>query len=75
VTVDASSRDFPYRQLATQYRERIAAGTMGPKLPSLADLAQEAGVSHMTVQRALQVLKDEGILEGLAGRGVFVVQR
>ena len=75
MTVDSSAREWPYQQLAAQYRERIAAGTMGPKLPSLAELADEAGVSHMTVQRAIKVLKDEGIIEGLAGRGVFVVEQ
>jgi len=75
VTIDSDSRDWPYQQLASQYRDRIAAGTMGPKLPPRSELADEAGVSPMTVHRALQILKDEGLIEGKPGRGVFVVEQ
>ena len=72
VTIDGASRDFPYRQFADAYRERIAAGTMGPKLPSIATLAETAGVSPMTVQKAINVLKAEGLVESRPGLGVFV---
>jgi len=75
VTVDPTSRDFPYRQLARQYRDRIASGQFGPKLPSIHDLATEAGVSPQTAQKAINVLKSEGLVEALPGRGVFVVGR
>lgn len=75
MTIDPDSREWPYRQLAAQYRERIAAGTLSGRLPTLAELSEEAGVAVMTVQRALAVLKDEGLIEGQAGRGVFVVKK
>lgn len=73
--VDSTAREWPYLQLAASYREQIQAGTMGPRLPTIAALAEASSVSLMTVQRALQVLKNEGIIEGLAGRGVFVIGR
>ena len=38
-------------------------------------LAHELGVSPMTVQRALKVLKDEGLLYSEPGRGTFVRRR
>ena len=35
-------------------------------------LAEELGVSPMTLQRALKVLKDEGLIVTEPGRGTFV---
>jgi DNA-binding GntR family transcriptional regulator len=35
-------------------------------------LAQRLGVSPMTIQRALRVLKGEGLLYSEPGRGTFV---
>jgi len=43
------------------------------KLPSEEFLAQEFGVSALTVRRALRELQDEGMLIRIQGRGTFVV--
>jgi DNA-binding GntR family transcriptional regulator len=72
VEIDEGSPEWPYQQLAGRLRERIAAGELGPKLPSLMVLAEQAGVSPTTVQRALAILKDEGVVYGAPGRGIFV---
>lgn len=53
-------------------RERIAAGEWSPKLPTRQEIANELEVSHMTVQRAIDLLKDEGVLYSERGLGVFV---
>lgn len=44
----------------------------GSKLPSTQQLMDEYGVVGTTVQKALQLLKAEGIVVGRPGKGVFV---
>jgi len=65
---------WPYLQAAAEIRRRIAAGEFGPRLPSNMKLADQLGVAPMTVQRALRVLKDEGLIVTEPGRGTFVRQ-
>ena len=50
-------------QLADSFRARITDGTWKPgqKIPSVRDLAIEAGTNPNTVQRALAALDDEGL--------------
>ena len=73
--IDAASQAWPYQQAAARIRERIQAGELGPRLPSYMTLAHELGVSPMTVQRAIGVLRDEGLIVTIPGRGVFVADR
>jgi GntR family transcriptional regulator len=73
VEIDEGSPDWPYQQVAAQIRERIRAGSLGPRLPSYMTLAHELDVSPMTVQRAIRVLRDEGLVVTYPGRGTFVV--
>jgi len=75
VNIDAGSPDWPYQQVASRLRERIRAGELGPRLPSYMALAHELGVSPMTVQRAIRVLRDEGLVVTYPSRGTFVVPR
>jgi GntR family transcriptional regulator len=63
---------WPYRVVADDLREKINSGKIRGKLPPRTALAEEYGVTHMTVARALDVLKDEGLIYGVAGLGVFV---
>lgn len=44
----------------------------GLKLPTRRELAEQYGVADMTIGRALEVLKDEGVIETVPGLGVFV---
>lgn len=64
----------PYVQLADDLREGIKAGRYGPgeRLPSTRRLAEEHGVAPMTVQSAMKVLLDEGIVVSQQRRGVYV---
>lgn len=66
-----------YRQLADKLRRQIAAGIYGPReaIPSLTRLAQEAGVAVGTVQHAIQILRDEGLVYSVSGRGTFVTPK
>lgn len=67
----------PHQKIAAELRRLITRGDLAPgsKLPSTAELMQQyGGVANTTIQKALQVLKAEGLLEGLPGKGVFVRQ-
>lgn len=73
--IDPHDPDVPsYLQLANKLRREISAGTYGPReaIPSLTRLAQEAGVSIGTVQHAIDILRDEGLVYSVSGRGTFV---
>lgn len=74
VKIDNTSPDWPYQQLAAQLKERIAAGDLGPKLPSIMKLAEEAEVSTRTMQRAINLLKREQVVHTVVGRGIFVTR-
>ena len=63
---------FPYRHVADDLRRKIESGELTYQLPSRLKLAEEYGVSHMTIDRALTVLKQDGLVYGVAGLGVFV---
>jgi DNA-binding GntR family transcriptional regulator len=63
---------FPYRRIADDLRAKIQSGQLTGQLPTRAALAEEYGVADMTVGRALDILKDEGLIVGVAGLGVFV---
>jgi GntR family transcriptional regulator len=60
-----------YLELADTLRERIASGARGA-LASEAELGREHGVSRVTVRRALEVLRDEGLVSSRQGVGWFV---
>ncbi|MFJ5031862.1 GntR family transcriptional regulator [Streptomyces sp. NPDC088560] len=67
-------REAPYRALADVLRARVLSGEwdVGERLPSRARLAEEYGVGRNVVQRAMDRLIDEGLLEGRAGSGTYV---
>jgi GntR family transcriptional regulator len=75
VDIDPDDRAASWEQLARILRDRISSGQYRPgkKIPSNAELQDESGLSPNTIKRALDVLKKEGLLEGVQGRGVFVV--
>ena len=61
-------------QLADSFRGRITDGTWRPgeKIPSVRDLAIEAGTNPNTVQRALSALDEEGLTVPKRTAGRFV---
>jgi GntR family transcriptional regulator len=64
----------PYLQVAEDLRASIDAGEFQPgeKLPSGRDLSRRYSVALMTMQRAIALLRDEGLVASYQGRGVFV---
>jgi GntR family transcriptional regulator len=72
VKIDNDSPEHPYVQLAGLLRTQIKAGKIGPRVPSITELAEESGLSAATVKRALGLLRDEGLIYSVPGRGTFV---
>jgi DNA-binding transcriptional regulator YhcF (GntR family) len=67
----------PYIQVAGALRAAILTRTFEPgdQLPSGSQLAARYGVARMTVQQAVRVLRDEGLVVSRQGSGVFVRER
>jgi len=59
-------------QLANQLRAGIISGEYAERLPSLTELTECTGLALNTVQAAIRILKDEGLVYGVKGRGLFV---
>src|SRR6266516_973816 len=66
----------PYRQIADDLRAAIQSGELRPgdKLPSIRELTERYGVTHVTADQALRVLKAEGLVDVRRGRGSYVRQ-
>ncbi|MFE3740402.1 GntR family transcriptional regulator [Streptomyces sp. NPDC059134] len=62
-----------YLEVSESLREKISTGEIPEALPSQSTLVSEYGVSRSTVERALSVLKAEGVIESVQGAGWFVV--
>lgn len=72
MTVDHDSPEPLYRQIAAILRERIQSGELTSRLPSLKTIAQQYGVSHVTAEKAVALLREEGLVVVVVGRGAFV---
>jgi GntR family transcriptional regulator len=66
-----------YRQLQRVLREAIGNQVLSPEdaLPAERDLAEELGISRITVRKALDGLVAEGLLTRRQGAGTFVAAR
>jgi GntR family transcriptional regulator len=67
-------REIRYRAIAEDLRERLASGelTGGQVLPSEADLSTDYGASRVTVRKALEALRADGLVDSRQGFGWFV---
>jgi GntR family transcriptional regulator len=63
---------YAYLQVADDLERRISDGDIEVKLPSERDLAEDYGVAYTTVRRAMEVLRDRGLIITRHGRGTFV---
>ena len=65
-----------YTQLIGQIRAGIVSGALAPgeRLPSVRDLAMEAGVNPNTMQRALAQLETEGLVRTERTSGRYVTE-
>ena len=65
-----------YTQLTARLSEAIASGeyAAGERLPSVRDMAMDAGVNPNTVQRALAELERDGLVYAQRTNGRFVTE-
>lgn len=63
-----------YLQIADDLREQIRRGSLAPgsPLPSTVRLAEQYDASLSVVKMAVGILRNEGLLIGQQGKGVFV---
>jgi hypothetical protein len=73
--VSGASPLHDYQQIAAQLRAKIRSGQITHELPSVLKIAAEAGVAPNTVQRALNILRREGLIRGNRGIGIFVTKK
>ena len=74
-TSTAAARKL-YQQVASTLASAVADGqySVGSRLPSERDLADEFGVSRPTVREAMIALEIRGIVEIRQGSGVYVLE-
>jgi DNA-binding GntR family transcriptional regulator len=74
ITVDTTSPVYPYQQIASQLRDKIATGEIAGQLPPLWKLMDmiDPRPGYNTVRKAVAILKDEGLVTTAPGRGTFV---
>lgn len=67
-------REVRYRAIADELRHRVERGepAAGALLPSESELSASHGVSRVTVRKALELLRDEGLIDARQGFGWFV---
>ena len=75
--VDLAKEEFAYIQLYKQMKRDIIDGVLlyGTKLPSKRLLAEETGVSVITIEHTYSILCDEGYIEARQRSGYFVIYR
>jgi GntR family transcriptional regulator len=68
------SRTPLYVQVASVMRQRIDTGFWleGDKISTLEELEREFAVARVTVRQAIELLREEGLLDAQQGRGTFV---
>ena len=76
MALDHDAAEPPWRQLAATLRAQIESGELAPgdRLPSILTLSQEYEVASVTVRKALNSLKQDGLISAASGWGTFVTE-
>jgi GntR family transcriptional regulator len=70
--IDHEGSRCVYEQVVDAIAARIASGYYPVKLPSERALAEEFGVSYITVRHVTAILRERGLIVSVHGRGTFV---
>lgn len=73
MSIDHDAEEPLYLQLAAILRAQIERGELERRIPSVKTLTQQYGIAQGTAERALTVLREEGLIRSRMGRGHFVV--
>jgi DNA-binding GntR family transcriptional regulator len=77
LVIDYEAPSPPHRQIAAWLRRAIESGELPPgkRLPTEAAIVQMTGVAATTVRRAIKLLRQEGLIFTVQGRGSYVGNR
>lgn len=77
ITVNNKTSRPLYEQIVAQIKTQIMNGELkaGEALPSIRSLARSLQISVLTVQKAYDLLQEDGFIETTAGKGCFVSAR
>lgn len=72
---DPDGPESRYRQVAAILAERIRAGVLKADrpIPSEEQIRQEFGVARGTARLAVKVLREQGLVRTVMGKGTFVL--
>lgn len=75
--LDPNDSRPPFQQVTSVIKAAILTREYEPgdKLPSIAELGRHFDVAPMTVQKAIAILRDEGLVVSRQGKGMFVRQQ
>jgi GntR family transcriptional regulator len=67
----------PYRQIAAILRRRIEAGQYAPdtRMPTESELVEAFEVARSTARRAIEALREEGLIYTVPQRGSYVADK
>lgn len=65
-------RRIRYQEIADELRARARSASAGSMLPSEAEMSEEFDASRVTVRRALELVREEGLIDARQGFGWFV---
>lgn len=73
--MDRADNRPPYARIRAHYRDQISSGQLPPgtMLPSIRALADQWDVSTATIDRAMSLLREEGLVQGIKGIGTEVI--
>lgn len=74
ILISYQSKDPIYIQIVLQIKKLVLDGKLKPgdSIPAMRSLAKDLNVSVITVQKAYEILRDEGFLNTVVGKGTFV---
>lgn len=65
-------RSVRYQEIADELRRRVRDAAPGSLLPSESELSAEFSASRVTIRRALELVRDDGLIAARQGFGWFV---
>lgn len=73
--IDPTARKPPYLQVADILAERIKAGQYpkDSRIPTESELTEEFEIGRNTARRAVEVLRERGLVETVPTRGSYVL--
>lgn len=74
ILISYQSKDPIYIQIVSQIKKLVLDRKLKPgdSIPAMRTLAKDLNVSVITVQKAYEILRDEGFLNTVVGKGTFV---